>query len=115
MAKNWTMAEAAEAVINNDKVGICDLGKRFPNVAVALAKMGNNEGAMTIINALPEYVTARKVEAVLKGDVDTSAEGDDDSDDEEEDAPSLTMQRRKLQGRELERGVRHVRQQQRRQ
>ena len=53
MAKNWTVAEAVEAIKNGDKEAIKDLGKRFPNVTVAIAKMGDNAGAMEIINALP--------------------------------------------------------------
>lgn len=85
MAKNWTMKEALEAVKNNDKAGIQDLGKRFPNVAVALAKIGNNEGAEIIINGLPEHVTARKVEAQLKGDIDEDVNDDVDVEDTDED------------------------------
>lgn len=86
MAKNWTMKEAYEAIKNNDKAGISDLGKRFPNVAVALAKIGTNEGAEIIINGLPEHVTARKVESQLKGDIDEDVVDDvDTSDDDEEE------------------------------
>ena len=86
MAKNWTLAEAVEAVLKGDKEAIKDLGKRFPNLTVAIAKMGENEGALEIINALPSHVTARKVEAILKGDEDeteTDAEVEDGDDDED--------------------------------
>ena len=79
MAKNWTVAEAVEAIKNGDKEAIKDLGKRFPNVTVAIAKMGDNAGAMEIINALPERVTVRTLEASMKSDedVDTDVEEDE--------------------------------------
>lgn len=89
MAKNWTLAEATKAVLDGDVEAISDIGKRFPNVAVAIGKMGNNEGALTIINALPEHVTARKVEASLKDGVEVSDVDDDidDTDDDVEETP----------------------------
>lgn len=89
MAKNWTLSEAVEAILKGDKEAIKDLGKRFPNLTVAIAKMGDNAGALEIINALPDHVTARKVEAALKGDedeVETDADAEVEGDDDEETA-----------------------------
>ncbi|WP_291632251.1 hypothetical protein [Clostridium sp.] len=85
MAKNWTMTEATQAIIeNSDTEALLDLGRRFPLTSLALARMGRNVGAEMIINALPEHVTVRKIEAVLKSGVDAnSSESDDDEDDEE--------------------------------
>ena len=85
MAKNWTVAEAVEAILKGDKEAIKDLGKRFPNLTVAIAKMGENAGALEIINALPSHVTARKVEAILKGDEDEEVETDVEVEDGDED------------------------------
>lgn len=85
MAKNWTVAEAVEAISKGDKEAIKDLGKRFPNLTVAIAKMGENAGALEIINALPSHVTARKVEAILKGDEDEEVETDAEVEDGDED------------------------------
>lgn len=85
MAKNWTVAEAVEAILKGDKEAIKDLGKRFPNLTVAIAKMGENAGALEIINALPSHVTARKVEAILKGDEDEEVETDAEVEDGDED------------------------------
>lgn len=69
MAKNWLMKEAANEIISGNKDAIVDIGRRFPLVSNAIAKMGNNEGAMIIINALPDYISVRKIEAVLKDGV----------------------------------------------
>lgn len=69
MAKNWSMKEATKEILAGNKEAIVDVGRRFPLTANAIAKMGNNEGAITIINALPEHISARKIESVLKDGV----------------------------------------------
>ena len=86
MATNWTLSQAlAKITEGTDKAAIADIGRRFPLTAVAIAKIGDNEGATTIINALPEHITARKIESVLKdGIADSGANDDDDAEDEEE-------------------------------
>ena len=45
MAKNWTIGEAFKAVLEGDKEGILDVGKRFPLSCVMLAKV-NAEAAV---------------------------------------------------------------------
>lgn len=89
MAKTWSVSEAVKAINAGDKEAIADIGKRFPQFAVAAAKVGDNEGAMTILGALPEHVTARKVEAILKDgvDEDTDAETSEDDEEVEEEKP----------------------------
>ena len=74
MAKNWTMSQAVKAILAGNKEAIVDIGRRFPLTANAIAAMGNNEGALTIINALPDHITARKIESVLKDGVQESEE-----------------------------------------
>lgn len=69
MAKNWSMKEATKEILAGNKDAIVDIGRRFPLTANAIAKMGNNEGAISIINALPEHISARKIESVLKDGV----------------------------------------------
>lgn len=69
MAKNWTISEAAEAILSGNKEDIIDIGKRFPLVLNAISLMGKNEGGMAIIGAIPPFITARKVEAILKDGV----------------------------------------------
>ena len=80
MAKNWTIGEAFKAVMEGDKEGILDVGKRFPLSCVMLAKV--NAEAAVIFDALPENMTVRKLESALKGDIEVS-----DEDDANEDTP----------------------------
>lgn len=77
MAKNWTVKEAYDAIVKGDKEAIADIGKRYPMVLAALAK--GDVGV--IIGGIPDYVTARKMNDVFKGDVE-DVESDTDSDDE---------------------------------
>ena len=74
MAKNWSMRQAAEAVLAGNKEDIIDIGRRFPLTLNALSSMNGNKGAMDIISALPEHITARKIEAGLKDGVAESVE-----------------------------------------
>lgn len=74
MAKNWSMRQAAEAVLAGNKEDIIDIGRRFPLTLNALSSMNGNKGAMDIISALPEHITARKIEAGLKDGVVESVE-----------------------------------------
>jgi len=79
MAKNWTMGEAAHAVREYNKEGVLDLGKRFPLITVLLAQL--NDAGIALCDAMPDYITARKLEAALKGDLqedtDVVAEAED--------------------------------------
>ena len=88
MAKNWTIGEAFKAVLEGDKEGILDVGKRFPLSCVMLAKV--NAEAAVIFDALPENMTVRKLESVLKGDIEVS-----DEDDASEDAPVVEKKEKK--------------------
>lgn len=82
MAKTWTIREAYEAIKAGDKDAIADFGKRFPLVTTALAQAGHNEGLDAFMNALPDRVTTRTVEMVLKEGVQPV-----DEDEVEEEAP----------------------------
>ena len=85
MATNWTLAQAKKVITEGtDLAAITDIGRRFPLTALAIAKIGDNEGATTIINALPEHITARKIESVLKDGIADSGANDDDDDDAED-------------------------------
>lgn len=81
MAKNWTMAEAAKAVKENDMVAIADLGKRFPLMMHLLNKgiAGDGEAVVELFGAIPEYLTANKVNTAIKNIV-----GDGEVEDDEE-------------------------------
>lgn len=84
MAKNWKVAEAVNAIRNGDKDAIADIGRRFPLFAVNAATV--NDGAMGLIEAIPEFITVRKMESALKKGVDDSeVESEEDEIDEEEE------------------------------
>lgn len=68
MAKNWKINEVANAIKAGNIEDIQDLGRRFPLVLTAIAG-GDFE---KIVNAIPDHISARKVEQMLKGDVETT-------------------------------------------
>lgn len=86
MAKNWTMAEAAKAVAENDMVAIADLGKRFPLMMHLLDKSiaGDGEAVVELFGAIPEYLTANKVNTAIKNIV---GDGEVEDEDETEEKP----------------------------
>lgn len=67
MARNWKFGEAVRAIQSGNKEDIMDIGRRFPLFANLAAQV--NEAGMQLIDCVPEYCTARKIESVLKGDV----------------------------------------------
>lgn len=86
MATNWTLSQALVKITEGtDKAAIQDIGRRFPLTAVALAEIGQNAGAVKIIGAVPSYITARKIESVLKDGVEQDS--DVDVEDVEDEAP----------------------------
>lgn len=64
MARNWNVADAYEALRSGDKEARMDIGRRFPLFATATED--------EIIAAIPDYISARKVEAALKADAGVS-------------------------------------------
>lgn len=86
MATNWTLSQALVKITEGtDKAAIQDIGRRFPLTAVALAEIGHNTGAAKIIGAVPSYITARKIESVLKDGVEQDS--DEDVEDAEDETP----------------------------
>ena len=81
MAKNWKLGEAVRAIQAGNKEDIIDLGRRFPLFSNLAAQV--NEAGMAIIDCVPDYCTARKIESVLKGDVQEAAEGEGEGAEEE--------------------------------
>ena len=84
MAKNWKVGEAVRAIQAGNKEDIMDIGRRFPLFANLAAQV--NEAGVAMLDCVPEYCTARKIESVLKGDVQESGDGDDEA--AEEEAPA---------------------------
>ena len=82
MAKNWKVGEAVQAIKTGNKEDIMDIGRRFPLFANLAAQV--NEAGVALLDCVPEYCTARKIESVLKGDVQEASEDDEAV---EEEAP----------------------------
>lgn len=75
MAKNWKVGEAVQAIKAGNKEDILDIGRRFPLFANLAAQV--NEAGVALLDCVPEYCSARKIESVLKGDVQET-EGDEE-------------------------------------
>lgn len=91
MAKNWKVGEAVEAIKAGNKEDIMDIGRRFPlflNLATQV-----NEAGVALLNCVPDYCTARKIESVLKGDVQEAPETD--GEEVEEEAPATKKPEKK--------------------
>lgn len=84
MAKNWKVGEAVKAIQAGNKEDILDIGRRFPLFANLAAQV--NEAGVLLLECVPEYCSARKIESVLKGDVQESTE-DDVVNEEEKETP----------------------------
>ena len=90
MAKNWTMKEATQAIVNGDKEAILDIGRRYPillnNITGAIN--GNTDAFLEIINALPDYDTANKVNKKMKDAIEGVTEETEDAEEEEAKKPA---------------------------
>lgn len=93
MAKNWTMAEAANVIATNglNNEDLMDFGKRYPVTTnlITAALAGDKEAIKMLLCAIPAYVTMGKMEKNFKeatdSDVeDADVEGTDAEDDDEE-------------------------------
>ena len=72
MAKNWKVGEAVKAIQAGNKEDILDIGRRFPLFANLAAQV--NPAGVALLDCVPDYCTARKIESVLKGDVQETEE-----------------------------------------
>ena len=75
MATNWNVKQAYAAINEGNKEAIVDIGRRFPLTLNILSKIDEKNPAVNLINALPEHITVRKIEQILKGDVEEGEEG----------------------------------------
>jgi hypothetical protein len=83
MAKNYTFAEAVKIInAGTDMESITDIGRRYPvllhKVTNVAAKAG--EAFVDLMNYMPDYLTANKVNTALKNATGTTDEDDTDAD-----------------------------------
>ena len=94
MAKNWKVGEAVKAIKAGNKEDIMDIGRRFPLFANLAAQ--TNEAGVALLDCVPDYCTARKIESVLKGDVqETETDDAEETVEEETPAPKKTAKAEK--------------------
>jgi len=100
MAKNWSAKEAIVVLAQGkDKAAIQDIGRRFPLFATAGSR--GVEGLLEIIQALPDNITARKVEGVLK-------EGVGEYEEEKEEKPAKAKEEKKAKKATAKKGKKKV-------
>ncbi len=90
MAKNYTFAEAVR-IINEgkDMESITDIGRRYPVLLHKVTKVTTKAGEdfVDLMNYMPDYLTANKVNTALKAVVGETTETEADTDADETEAP----------------------------
>lgn len=79
MAQNWNVKQAFAAINKGNKEDITDIGRRFPLTLSVLSMLKGNDAAEELVNAIPDHITTRKIEAALKDGIQV-----DDSDNDVE-------------------------------
>lgn len=91
MAVNYTLGQAYDKIVEGTDIeAIADISRRFPLVTIACAKLADKQDVCSpLFNALPSYLTARKVEKGMRGpvDVEEAEEAADEAAEEEKPAP----------------------------
>lgn len=85
MAKNYTIKEAVEVIVaGKDLEAITDLGRRYPVLTAKVAALGalTGEKFVEFMGYMPEYLTANKVNTVIKNGVQESADSESDANEE---------------------------------
>ena len=89
MAKNYTFNEAVKIIADGtDMEAITDIGRRYPvlaiKVAVVAAKAG--EDFVDLMNYMPDYLTANKVNTAIKASITETESDDEDTENTEVEA-----------------------------
>jgi hypothetical protein len=94
MAKNYSFAEAVQVLLENeDTAAIADIGRRYPLLAVKIARVAVKAGEEfgDLMQFMPENLSANKINGAIKkaledaGDVEDDDEDVDAEDDGDED------------------------------
>lgn len=85
MAKNYTIAEAAQIIAENrDHEALTDLGKRYPLLTQKIARVAVKAGEdfVDLMSFMPEYLSANKVNSSIKKMLDEAPDAEDIADEE---------------------------------
>ena len=91
MAKNYTFAEAVKIInAGTDMESIIDIGRRYPTLLHKITKVTAKAGEdfVDLMNFMPDYLTANKVNTAIKSAVGGNTETDESDADAEETAPA---------------------------
>ena len=91
MAKNYTFAEAVKIInAGTDMESIIDIGRRYPTLLHKVTKVTAKAGEdfVDLMNFMPDYLTANKVNTAIKNTVGGNTETDESDADVEETAPA---------------------------
>ena len=109
MAKNYTPKELFDVIVDGTDIeALTDIGRRYPLLTVKLAKLTPVAGDVAeVLSALPDYLSARKLEKTIRGgasDVTEDAEVEADTEDEavEEEKPAPKKRGRKPKAAKVE-------------
>lgn len=96
MAKNYTPKELFNVIVDGTDIeALTDIGRRYPLLTVKLAKLAPVAGDVAeILSALPDYLSARKLEKTIRGgapeaadEAEVEADTEDEAVEEEKPAP----------------------------
>lgn len=116
MAKNYTPKELFDVIVDGTDIeALTDIGRRYPLLSVKLAKLDHVAAPVSeVLAALPNYLTARKLEKTLRGgapeasdevEADTEVETDPEAEQEvveEKQAPKKRGRKPKVESVEAE-------------
>ena len=109
MAKNYTPKELFNVIVDGTDIeALTDIGRRYPLLTVKLAKLAPVAGDVAeILSALPDYLSARKLEKTIRGgapEATDEAEAEADTEDEavEEEKPAPKKRGRKPKAAKVE-------------
>lgn len=91
MAVNYTPKQLFDVIVDGTDIeALTDIGRRYPLLSVKLAKLDHVAGPVSeILGALPEYLSARKMEKTLRGGATMSDEADATEDVTEDEAEAV--------------------------
>lgn len=109
MAKNYTPKELFNVIVDGTDIeALTDIGRRYPLLTVKLAKLAPVAGDVAeILSALPDYLSARKLEKTIRGGApeaadEADAETDTDNEAVEEEKPAPKKRGRKPKAAKVE-------------
>ena len=101
MAVNYTPKQLFDVIVDGTDIeALTDIGRRYPILSVKLAKLDHVAGPVSeILGALPEYLSARKMEKTLRGGASVSDETEAEVETEAEPEPVEEKPAPKKRGR----------------